>query len=67
MHSVVRAFAHEASASGVPFQLVAEACASGALPDSRNNVVAYFLDHTDAEWLWCVDTDMGFRAETCRS
>ena len=64
MYSVVRAFAHEAGTHGVPFLLIAEACSSGALPDSRNNVVADFLDHTDAEWLWCVDTDMGFGADT---
>jgi hypothetical protein len=64
MYSVIRAFAHEAGTQGTPFLLIAEACSSGALPDSRNSVVAHFLDHTDAEWLWCVDTDMGFPAET---
>jgi hypothetical protein len=63
MYSVIRAFAHEAGTHGSPFLLIAEACASGALPDSRNNVVAHFLDHTDAEWLWCVDADMGFGAD----
>src|SRR3954451_18164455 len=64
MLSVIGAFAHEAGTHGVPFLLIAEGCSSGALPGSRNNVVAHFLDHTDAEWLWCVDADMGFGADT---
>lgn len=63
MYSVIRSFAHEAGTHGTPFLLMAEGCSSGALPDSKNNVVAHFLDHTDAEWLWCVDADMGFRAD----
>lgn len=33
---------------------------SGNLPDSRNDVVRWFLDTTDGEWLFMVDTDMGF-------
>lgn len=35
----------------------------GGLPQSRNNVVAAFLD-TDDDWLLWVDTDMGFLPET---
>lgn len=30
----------------------------------RNEVVTKFLDHTDGEWLWFVDTDMGFAPDT---
>lgn len=33
---------------------------SGNIPDSRNDVVRWFLDTTDGEWLFMVDTDMGF-------
>lgn len=35
-------------------------CTSGNLPDSRNDVVRAFLETTDGEWLFFVDTDMGF-------
>jgi hypothetical protein len=38
-------------------------CTSGNLPDSRNDVVRAFLDTTDGEWLFFVDTDMGFSRE----
>lgn len=38
-------------------------CTSGNLPDSRNDVVRAFLDTTDGEWLFFVDTDMGFPRE----
>jgi hypothetical protein len=31
---------------------------------ARNENAAYFLDHTDAEWLFMVDSDMGFAADT---
>lgn len=30
----------------------------------RNEVVSKFLDETDGEWLWFVDTDMGFQPDT---
>ena len=39
-------------------------CSTGQLVPSRNYAVTLFLDKTDAEWLWFVDTDMGFRADT---
>lgn len=38
-------------------------CTSGNLPDSRNDVVRAFLTTTDGEWLFFVDTDMGFPKE----
>lgn len=28
---------------------------------ARNDVVAHFLDHSTAEWLWWADTDMGWQ------
>lgn len=30
----------------------------------RNDIAAQFLDNTDGEWLWMVDTDMGFAPDT---
>lgn len=30
----------------------------------RNDIAAEFLDSTDGEWLWMVDTDMGFAPDT---
>lgn len=37
---------------------------TGGIPDGRNEVTRNFLDHTDGEWLWFVDTDMGFAEDT---
>lgn len=31
---------------------------------ARSEIAAYFLAHTDAEWLFMVDSDMGFAADT---
>jgi len=31
---------------------------------ARSEIAAYFLAHTDAEWLFMVDTDMGFASDT---
>lgn len=39
-------------------------CDTGALVDSRNLSVQRFLDDTPHEWLWLVDTDMGFEPDT---
>lgn len=47
--------------------LLAQRCGSGGLVDARNEVVAAFLDHHDADWLFCVDDDMGFAADTLES
>jgi hypothetical protein len=37
---------------------------TGGIPDGRNEVTRNFLDATDGEWLWFVDADMGFAADT---
>jgi hypothetical protein len=37
---------------------------TGALVEARNDVIAAFLDGTEHDWLWFVDTDMGFSADT---
>ncbi len=34
------------------------------LAAGRNEITKAFLDHTDAEWLFMVDTDMGFERDT---
>ena len=45
----------------VPF---AVACSGpNSLPEGRNLAVKHFLDETDADWLFFVDTDMGFTAD----
>lgn len=40
------------------------ACGSGGLVQARNEVARYFLDDTDADWLFMVDADMGFAPDT---
>jgi len=35
-------------------------CGTDGLPAARNESVRHFLDSSQAEWLWLVDTDMGF-------
>lgn len=37
---------------------------AAGIPNNRNKVARDFLDSTDGEWLWFVDTDMGFTADT---
>lgn len=37
---------------------------TGGIATGRNRMAAGFLDQTDAEWLWMVDSDMGFLPET---
>jgi hypothetical protein len=37
---------------------------AGLLPPARNRVVGHFLRQDKADWLWIVDTDMGFPPDT---
>jgi hypothetical protein len=37
---------------------------TAGISDGRNEVAQRFLDETDGEWLWFIDTDMGFAADT---
>lgn len=37
---------------------------SGGIPTSRNKVAKRWLDETDAEWLFFIDSDMGFAPNT---
>jgi len=39
-------------------------CAAGGLVAGRNEVAEKFLGATDCEWLWMVDSDMGFAPTT---
>lgn len=39
-------------------------CGAGGLVQARNQVARYFLDSSTADWLWMVDTDMGFAPDT---
>lgn len=39
-------------------------CGTDGLVDSRNKAVDEFLAHRKADWLWWVDTDMGFEPDT---
>lgn len=37
---------------------------TGGLVEARNKIMKYFLDEAAEEWLFTVDTDMGFAADT---
>lgn len=39
-------------------------CGPNGLVEARNAVVKHFLDNTKADWLWMIDSDMGFKPET---
>lgn len=39
-------------------------CGPGGLIESRNGAMKHFLDKTDHDWLWMVDSDMGFAPDT---
>ncbi len=43
---------------------IAVRCPTGRLSQARNLATRRFLDETDDEWLWFVDTDMGFAPDT---
>lgn len=47
-------------AAGGPLQMRA---GTGALVQARNSVMRTWLDEHDDEWLWMVDSDMGFAAD----
>jgi GT2 family glycosyltransferase len=48
-------------AAGGPLQM---RCGTSGLVEARNKIMSYFLDESTEEWLWTVDTDMGFAADT---
>lgn len=65
--SMMRLVAHDAAHHGRvlntagPYMI---RCDSGGLVESRNLAVQRFLDETEHEWLWFIDTDMGFEPNT---
>jgi hypothetical protein len=65
--SVMRLAAYDAmgrmriTSTGGPLMVT---CSSGALAESRNLATRRWLDDTPHEWLWFVDTDMGFAPDT---
>jgi hypothetical protein len=42
---------------------IAVRCSTGGLVEARNEAVRMFLEDGRADWLWWVDTDMGFRPD----
>lgn len=59
MHSMLHVVAREMLGEQRLMQWLPARCGSGGLIAARNEVVASFLQ-TDGEWLWWIDTDMGF-------
>jgi hypothetical protein len=43
---------------------IAMRCGSDGLPQARNQSVRHFLDEKAADWLFWIDTDMGFAPDT---
>jgi hypothetical protein len=46
------------------FGEMSKQCGAAGIADGRNFLVKTFLDESEAEWLWMVDADMGFAANT---
>lgn len=65
--SMMRLVAYDAAnegrvvGTGGPFMI---RCDSGGLVDARNLGMTRWLDETDHEWLFWIDTDMGFAPDT---
>ena len=66
-HSFIAAQMHDVLEGGLRIGRTLPArCASGGLVKARNNTVKAFLAG-DEEWLWWVDTDMGFAADSLQA
>jgi GT2 family glycosyltransferase len=63
MQSVLGMLAYEEATERHLAEIVPARCPSGDLPRVRNSVVERFLTG-EHEWLWFVDSDMGFYANT---
>jgi hypothetical protein len=64
--SMMRIIAHDAGTSGRMVNTagpIMVQTAAGELSFNRNLATAKFLDETPHEWLWFVDTDMGFKPD----
>lgn len=65
-HSIVELMGYDFANAGriVRGGFVSIHCGTDGLVDARNKAVATFLAERQAEWLFWVDTDMGFAADT---
>lgn len=45
-------------------QYVRKVAGTMGVAAARNEISRFFLEHTNGEWLWMVDTDMGFAPDT---
>lgn len=65
-HSMVELIGHDLASRGRIMQggYIAYRYGTDGLVDARNKAVEQFLTERDAEWLFWIDTDMGFTADT---
>lgn len=63
MELMLRDLGHEQRIMRENGQYLRKVAGTSGVPDGRNEVTRLFLD-SDGEWLWFVDTDMGFAADT---
>ena len=56
--------AHQQRIVSHPHGKMGKECGSGGIVDGRNKLAQAFLDESDSEWLFMVDSDMGFAADT---
>lgn len=64
MDSVMRVIAHENRRSAPILERLPVRCGPISIPNGRNVAAREFLAVEQAEWLWMVDSDMGF-ADDC--
>lgn len=66
--SLIDLFVHDLCGPGRimshPFGEMGKECGSGGIVAGRNHLARIFLDESEAEWLFMVDSDMGFAADT---
>ena len=63
MESLMGAVNHDRSGPNVIRYVVPVYSGPVTVPASRNKVAEVMLDQSDAEWLWIVDSDMGFEPD----
>jgi len=56
--------AHEKRITGHRWGKLAKECGSGGIVAGRNQVAKVLLDDTESEWLFLIDSDMGFAHDT---
>lgn len=65
-HSMLQLLDHDLANSARIWSggFVAMRCGTDGLAQARNNAVREFLKDSKADWLWWIDTDMGFLPDT---